>query len=134
MTRMHGASAYARVGVESEAMQASPHKLITMLFDGAQASIRAARLHMLAGNIEEKGKATSKAMNIVSAGLAASLDVETGGEVAQNLMNLYEYVSRLLLQANRENDDAKYEQASMLLDTIGSGWREAGGQGAKQPA
>nr|WP_274644509.1 flagellar export chaperone FliS [Pseudomonas serbica] len=131
MSRMHGASAYARVGVESAAMQASPHKLITMLFDGAQASIRAARLHMLAGNIEEKGKATSKAMDIVSSGLAAALDVETGGEVAENLMRLYDYVSNLLLQANRENDDAKFEQAGMLLETIGSGWREAGGQGGK---
>lgn len=134
MTKMHGASAYARVGVESEALQASPHKLITMLFDGAQSSIRAARLHLQAGNIEDKGKAISKAMGIVNGGLAASLDVKTGGEVAENLMSLYEYISRLLFQANLENSDAKLEQASGLLETIGSGWREAGGQSAKQPA
>ncbi|WP_408601864.1 flagellar export chaperone FliS [Pseudomonas sp. PLMAX] len=132
MNRMRGANAYARVGVESQALQASPHKLITMLFDGAQEKIRAARLHMQAGNIEEKGKAISKAMDIVNIGLIGGLDVQKGGEVVANLERYYDYISRLLAKANRENSDAKLEEASVLLETVGSAWREVGGQGAQQ--
>lgn len=131
MSRMHGASAYARVGMESQAMKASPHQLITMLFDGFEKSIRAARLHLKAGNIEERGKAISKAMDIVSVGLAPALDVKTGGEMAENLMSLYEYVNRLLLQANRDNSDEKLQQALDLIESIASAWREVGGQGAR---
>ena len=134
MNRMRGANAYARVGVESQALQASPHKLITMLFDGAQERIRAARLHMQAGNIEEKGKAISKAMDIVNIGLIGGLDIQNGGEVVANLERYYDYISRVLAKANRDNSEAKLEEASVLLEMVGSAWREAGGQGAQQSA
>ena len=123
-----GASAYARVGVESGVMSASPHQLIVMLFDGAIASIRAARIHMQAGNVAEKGKSISKALDIVNNGLAASLDAERGGEVAERLASLYDYIVRLLLAANRHNDEQSLTQAERLLDDVASAWREIGGQ------
>ncbi|HSP58324.1 MAG TPA: flagellar export chaperone FliS [Halomonas sp.] len=123
-----GAGAYARVGVESGVMSASPHQLIVMLFDGAIASIRAARIHMQAGNVAEKGKAISKALDIVNNGLAAALDAERGGEVAERLASLYDYIVRLLLAANRHNDEQSLTQAETLLDDVASAWREIGGQ------
>ncbi|WP_422730765.1 flagellar export chaperone FliS [Onishia taeanensis] len=121
-----GAKAYARVGVESSVMSASPHQLITMLFDGAQTSIRTARIHMLDGNISEKGKAISKALDIVNNGLQAALDAEKGGEVADRLWSLYDYIARLLLEANLRNDPERLDEASRLLENIGSAWREIG--------
>ncbi|GHE21310.1 flagellar protein FliS [Halomonas urumqiensis] len=123
-----GAGAYARVGVESSVMSASPHQLIVLLFDGAQASIRAARIHMQAGNVAEKGKAISKALDIVNNGLMAALDAERGGEIAGRLASLYDYISRLLLAANRHNDQQSLDQAETLLDDVASAWREIGGQ------
>lgn len=119
-----GAGAYARVGVESGVMSASPHQLIVMLFDGALSSIRAARLHLSEGNVQEKGKAISKALDIVNNGLHAALDAERGGEVATRLASLYDYIARLLLAANLHNDDKSLEQAAQLLEDIGSAWRE----------
>ncbi|ATJ84641.1 flagellar export chaperone FliS [Halomonas beimenensis] len=119
-----GASTYAKVGVESGVMSASPHRLIVMLFDGAQAAIRAARIHLEAGNIAEKGTSISKALDIVNNGLAAALDAERGGEVAENLASLYDYIVRLLLSANRHNDVDKLDEAERLLDDIASAWRE----------
>lgn len=119
-----GASAYARVGVESGVMSASPHKLIVMLFDGAVAAIRAARIHIEAGNTAEKGKAISKALDIVNNGLAAALDAEQGGEVAGNLASLYDYIARQLLAANLRNDVTKLDEAERLLNDIASAWRE----------
>ncbi|MEE4465672.1 flagellar export chaperone FliS [Azotobacter chroococcum] len=121
---MRGAGAYARVGVESGVMSASPHQLIVMLFDGAQAAIRTARLHMQAGNVAEKGKAISKAIDIVNQGLLAALDHERGGELAGRLEQLYDYVARLLLRANLHNDERSLDEASLLLEQIGSAWRQ----------
>lgn len=128
MTYTHGASAYARVGVESGVMSADPHKLIVMLFDGAQASIRAARIHMQDGNIAEKGKSISKALDIINNGLSAALDQEKGGEIAERLGSLYDYIARLLLTANLRNDEESLNQAERLLEDVASAWREIGQQ------
>ncbi|WP_110648390.1 flagellar export chaperone FliS [Salinicola peritrichatus] len=124
MNTRRGAGAYARVGVESAVMSADPHQLIVMLFDGAQAAINSARLHMQDGNRAAKGIAISKAIDIVNNGLAAALDHERGGEVADNLGRLYDYVGRLLLQANLRDDVTQLDEAASILETIGSGWRE----------
>ncbi|WP_027947492.1 flagellar export chaperone FliS [Litchfieldella anticariensis] len=123
-----GAGAYAKVGVESGVMSASPHQLIVMLFDGALTSIRAARLHLSEGNIPAKGKAISKALDIVNNGLLAALDAEQGGEVAERLASLYDYIARLLLTANLHNDEKSLDEAVHLLEDIGSAWREIGSQ------
>ncbi|MCL7929276.1 flagellar export chaperone FliS [Halomonas llamarensis] len=123
-----GANAYARVGVESGVMSADPHQLIVMLFDGAQAAIRAARIHMQAGNASEKGKSISKALDIINNGLAAALNQEKGGEIAERLGSLYEYIARLLLAANLRNDEESLNQAEQLLEDIASAWREIGQQ------
>ncbi|MGM0535156.1 MAG: flagellar export chaperone FliS [Pseudomonadota bacterium] len=126
-----GASAYAKVGVESGVMSASPHQLIVMLFDGALAAIRTARIHLEEGNSAEKGKAISKALDIVNNGLAAALDAERGGEIAERLGSLYDYVTRLLLSANLRNDAESLDQAETLLNDIASAWREIGDQAAR---
>jgi len=123
-----GAGAYARVGVESGVMSASPHQLIVMLFDGALASIRAARIHMQGGHIAEKGKAISKAIDIINSGLAAALDAERGGEIAERLASLYDYITRLLLAANLHNDEKSLSEAETLLEDVAAAWREIGEQ------
>ncbi|QIB64312.1 flagellar export chaperone FliS [Kineobactrum salinum] len=121
-----GAGSYARVSVESGVLSASPHRLIAMLFDGAQSSIRTARLQMQQGNAAAKGQALSKALDIVNNGLLSALDRDKGGELAENLAALYDYIGRLLLAANMHNDEASLDQASRLLDDIGSAWLDIG--------
>lgn len=120
------ASAYAQVGLESGILAASPHQRISMLFDHYQAAIRMARLQMQAGNIPEKGKAITRAINIVSRGLRGSLDLEQGGDIARQLDDLYDFVVRLLLRANLNNDEASLNAAAELLGTIASAWTAIG--------
>ncbi|RUO20806.1 flagellar export chaperone FliS [Aliidiomarina haloalkalitolerans] len=127
---MRGAAAYGRVSVESNVLSASPHQLISMLFDGAQSAIRAAKLHMANGNVEEKGKSIGKALDIVTMGLLAALDKEKGGELAERLESIYEYVATLLLKANARNDEKLLDEAAQLLNEIGSAWKEIGQQAA----
>ncbi|MDM0052393.1 flagellar export chaperone FliS [Variovorax sp. J22R115] len=123
-----GAGAYARVGVETSAMSASPHQLICMLFDGAKTSIGMARHHMAAGEIVPKGNAISKTIGIVDSGLKASLDAKAAGpageELVSNLTALYDYIIQRLLFANLRNDAQALDEADGLLDNIASAWRE----------
>ena len=123
-----GASAYAKIGTESTAMSASPHQLITLLFDGAKTAIAMARHHMAHKEIAATGQAISKAINIIDNGLKASLDAEAGGkagaELVGNLAALYDYITQRLMQANLRNDPALLDEADRLLDNIGSAWRE----------
>lgn len=121
-----GAGAYARVGVESGVLSASPHQLIVLLFDGAASAIRAAGLHLQAGRPAEKGAAISKALDIVNNGLLAALDRQRGGEIAERLAALYDYIARLLLKANLHNDPDCLNEAGRLLDEIASAWRRIG--------
>lgn len=123
-----GARSYAQVGLQSGVMSASPHQLITLLFDGAKTAIAMARHHMAQKEIAAKGKAISKAINIIDNGLKASLDAEAGGkagaELVANLSALYDYISQRLMQANLRNDPALLDEAERLLENIGSAWRE----------
>lgn len=121
-----GVQAYATVGIESGVMSASPHQLIVMLFDGAQSALVRARILMSQGDIPAKGAALSKAINIIDNGLSAGLDMEKGGELAQNLSALYDYMSRRLLHANLHNDEQAINEVSVLLENIADAWRQIG--------
>lgn len=126
-----GARAYARIGIESAVLSASPCQLICMLFDGARAAVGMARHHMRNNEIAAKGNAISKAINIIENGLKASLDAEAGGRagaaLVANLSALYDYINQRLLLANLRNDPALLDEAERLLENIGSAWREIDG-------
>ena len=121
-----GANAYAKVGLETGIVAASPHKLIVMLFDGALAAARAAAVHIKAGEIEKKGLAISKAINIVQNGLRASLDKEAGGQIAHSLDSLYEYICNRLLTANLTNQPEMLDEVIGLLADLKGTWEAIG--------
>ncbi len=132
-TMQSGASAYAKVGMETGVIAANPHKLIVMLFEGAQAALNNALQHMQGGNIAEKGMAISKAIMIIDNGLRASLDKSVGGDIAQNLDSLYEYMSARLLQANLKNDPQIIQEVYSLLLDIKSAWEAISPQAKAVP-
>jgi flagellar protein FliS len=121
-SRQTGASAYAKVGMETGVVAASPHKLIVMLFDGALVALNAAVSAIQSGNIGEKGKSISKAILIIDSGLRAALDKKAGGEIAQGLDSLYEYMSGRLLTANINNDTSIIEEVQRLLTELRDAW------------
>lgn len=121
-----GAHSYQKVGLESAVMSASPHQLIAMLFDVAHSALVRARLYLEQGQRIEKGEALSKAINIIDNGLKAGLDMEAGGELAQNLASLYDYMIRRLLQANLRNDIDAIGEVEALLINIPDAWKQIG--------
>lgn len=122
MNQTIASKAYARVGVESGALAADPHKLISMLYQGALLAIAKAKNGMMCKNVAAKGAAISKAISIIDDGLNASLDKKVGGELAQNLSSLYEYMGRRLLVANLNNDMAALDEVARLLNDLKGAW------------
>jgi flagellar protein FliS len=121
-SRQTGVHAYAKVGMETGVVAASPHKLIVMLFDGALVALNTALNGIRSGNIAEKGKSLSKAIMIIDSGLRAALDKKAGGEIAEGLDALYEYMSGRLLTANINNDPAIVEEVQRLLIELRDAW------------
>jgi flagellar protein FliS len=72
-------------------------------------------------NVHDKGINISLALSIIEA-LQTSLDKEQGGEIAENLYNLYAYMLNTLLEANLQNDVHKIDEAIKVLITIKEGW------------
>lgn len=132
-SKQSGVSAYAKVGIETGVISASPHKLIVMLFDGAMVSVTSAIMHMKAGDIAAKGAAISKAIMIIDSGLRASLDKKAGGEIAEGLDALYEYMGSRLLQANLRNQVDILEEVQRLLGELRGAWNAIGAE-ANKPA
>ena len=117
---------YAEVGVETGVASADPHKLILMLFDGALAAIAAARLAMNRGEIAAKTAAFTKAIAIVDGGLKASLDVKAGGELADRLSGLYDYMLKQLFLANLRNEVAMLDEVGRLINELRGAWAQIG--------
>lgn len=125
-TARHAVNAYSKVGTETGVMTADPHQLILMLFEGARLAIAKAGLHIQRNEITAKGEAISKAIMIIDHGLKASLDVEAGGEMAEKLYALYDYMTNRLLIANLRNELKALEEVGRLLGELHGAWETIG--------
>ncbi len=123
-------AAYSKAGIETGVDTHDPHKLILMLYEGAMLAVASASLHMQrrdgAQDIARKGESISKAINIITNGLKASLDLEAGGELAGKLGALYDYMSARLLHANLHDQPAVLDEVSHLLAELKGAWEQIG--------
>lgn len=133
MNAITAINAYNKVGVESAVSAADPHKLISMLYQGAAIAIANAKSSMLRKDIPAKGVAISKAIAIIDDGLNACLDKNVGGELARNLSSLYEYMAMRLLTANLKNDVSMLDEVARLLGDLSEAWEaiRPGAQGTQ---
>jgi flagellar protein FliS len=120
-TGRKGLNQYQQVRAESAIEGASPNELVQMLFQGAIEKLAVAKGHMLRQETAPKGEQLSRVISIIEA-LRASLNMEAGGEIAQNLNRLYEYMERRLLEGNMRNDPAALDEVGRLLGEIKGAW------------
>ncbi|MCE2681217.1 MAG: flagellar export chaperone FliS [Burkholderiales bacterium] len=119
---MFGAKAYAAVGLETDVATASPHELILLLYDGVLKCIRDARAALANQDIRLKCDHVSKAVRIIDEGLRSSIDTRVGGTLPDQLMSLYDYVSREMLLASLRNEDAKFAHCAEIMDELRQAW------------
>lgn len=122
------AGAYTLVQAHTAVDSASPHALVNMLYDGLHEALVQARGALSRQDIGAKCAALSKSARIVDEGLKACLNLQQGGELAQNLHTLYNYVSVLITKANLNNDDALLAEALRLIQPLRDAWHRIGPQ------
>jgi flagellar protein FliS len=121
MTPRHALNAYAQTRVAAGAAYADPHTLIGMLFEGLREKLAVAKGAIKRKDYSLKGRAIGSAMDIVTY-LQSCLDKRNGGEIAENLDALYEYMIGRLLLASSGNQSDLLDEVGGLLREIESAW------------
>jgi flagellar protein FliS len=114
---------YRNVSASSGVEDASPHKLVAMLYEAVSGEIAAARGALQRRDVAEKGRAIGHAVRILEEGLMAPLDLEAGGAIASNLRDLYQYMVYRLTMGNLHSDDAALAECADLARSLGEGWQ-----------
>ena len=112
---------YSNVEQNVQAEFATPHQLAKMLFSGALRALAIAETAMKQKQFQLKGEQLARAINIIE-GLDDSLDLEKGGELAENLGGLYQYMVQELYKSSFRNDPVMVHEVSNLLRDISSAW------------
>ncbi|WP_430510023.1 flagellar export chaperone FliS [Gottfriedia solisilvae] len=100
---------------------ASPGELTLMLYNGCLKFIHLAKGAIAQKNFEERNKNIIKAQDIIRE-LMVTLDMEQ--EVSQNLMQLYDYLNRQLIQANIKNNVTILEEVEGFVTEFRDTWKE----------
>jgi flagellar protein FliS len=115
---MKGVESYQQTAISTQ----SRGRLIVLLYDGAIKFMKLAIQEIEAGNWAAKGQYLSRAQDILSE-LNAVLDMEGGGEIAQNLRHLYYYMGRRLWQANAKKDPQMIRDVITLMEELNASWK-----------
>ncbi|HEU4685401.1 MAG TPA: flagellar export chaperone FliS [Nitrospira sp.] len=129
MTIDYGARQYQQTHV----LTTSRVQLIVLLYDSAIQSLELACEGMQNGKAEEKARFLGRAVAIVTE-LSNVLDFEKGGEIAQSLYRLYDYMLAELLRANLRNNPRHLEGPLKCLVTLREGWQSLARQEASLAA
>lgn len=121
-SRRPSATTYREVGASTALDGASPHKLVSLIYAALASQIAAARGALARDDVAEKGRAISHAVRIIDEGLNAPLDLASGGALAANLHDLYDYMVHALTMANLKNDDSTLSECARLVETLREGW------------
>lgn len=111
-------AAYQNAAAHGGVAASDPHRLIVMLLDGAMERLATARGCMQRNEAAEKARLINRAVSIIGE-LRNSLDLRNGGQIAANLAELYDYMCRRLLLANKVE---MLDEVSSLLHEIRGAW------------
>lgn len=115
--------AYRDVNIESGITGASSHRLIVLLLEGALDRLTAVESAIEQGDIGKRGELISSVISIID-NLRASIDMENGGDIAGNLVSLYDYMEGRLLSANIHSDVRIVQEVKNLLKEVCTAWSQ----------
>ncbi len=118
---MSGLAQYRTISAASRVQDASPHRLIQLMFEGLLARLATARGQIQRRDYQGKGQSLANALAVINA-LQQCLDMDKGGELARNLDALYDYCQKRLFAANVQNDVSIVDEVTQLVERIKSGW------------
>lgn len=116
-----GSKHYAQINRQTGVEGKDSHQLITLLMDGVVDRVSMAKGHVQRNEVDKKGQTIGAAINILG-GLQASLNMEEGGELAERLNMLYDYMAERLFVASKDNDVQALDEVGRLMSEIRVGW------------
>ena len=114
---------YGQIKNDTQTTYASPHQLMLMLFDGAIEAMSFTIGAIENNNFELRSKQNSRSITIIN-GMRECLDMETGGELADNLYSLYQYMTKELFKASFKNDVDTIKNIQTMLKDIRGSWEK----------
>jgi len=122
------AAQYRAVRSHGLVADASPTRLVQIMFEGILSHLATARGSMQRikdnrplNDVIAKGNAMGKAVALIGQ-LNGTLDMQRGGQIAENLRALYEYMLNRLTLANATNDVRVVAEVAGLVAEVKSGW------------
>ena len=116
------AYSYHSADIYGGAENSDPHHLVEMLFDGLLEKVNQIAMGIRRGETGVKCNAVNKALNILDA-LRSALDFDDGGKIARNLDDLYDYIQRRLVIANKDSDLNAVGEVLSLVNEICEAWK-----------
>ncbi len=121
MPNRSGYQAYQKSKYET----ASPHKLISLLYNAAVSNIQRAAKALDEGKYADANQFNLKAQDILYE-LLSCLNEEQGGEIAANLKEIYLYCVNQLVRANIRKDKSVLLEVERHVDNLRQAWLEIG--------
>ena len=128
----NGINQYRQVGIKDQIATADPHKITQILMQTVLENLSVAKGCLERKDLTNKGKPIAKATSIISS-LRDTLDHELGGEIADNLADLYNYMLEQLSQASMSNEAETIQEVIDLFLPIKVAWDQIP-ESAKQEA
>ena len=123
MHPMRALRQYQKVNSHAQISEATPHRLVQLLMEGALDRMAQAKGAISRGDVAQKGVMLGKAVDIIG-GLREGLDKDKAVDPDEldHLDSLYEYMARRLTQANIHSDPEVIDEVARLMITVKSGW------------
>ena len=115
---------YVKQYQKSSIETASREQILIMLYDGAIQFLNKARVAMQNKEIEATNDNLIKAQNIIQE-FINSMDREVAPQLAENLISLYEYFIRRLIQANMKRQIEPIDEVLKYLKSLKATWEQA---------
>jgi flagellar protein FliS len=106
---------------QNSVLTATPGELTLMLYDGCIKFIKQARIALKEKNTNGKNKYLLKAQKIIRE-LMVTLDQSQ--PIARDMMRLYDYIYRRLIEANMKNDVTILDEAERLVTDFRDTWKQ----------
>ncbi|KGR83810.1 flagellar export chaperone FliS [Lysinibacillus odysseyi] len=100
---------------------ASPGELTLMLYNGCIKFLGKAKVAITDKNIQEKNHNIQRAQAII-AELMSTLNMDI--DISKQMLPLYDYMNRRLIEANIQNDIAIIEEVEGLVTEFRDTWKE----------